>query len=72
MAVVGLYHRKPVVTYLRAVFSFMGSLSLDHYHFYFLMTLKELLTFQIWFYNTMHFSGGFPDISMHVTVTPCL
>ena len=36
---------KPVVTYIGVVFSFTGSLSLDRYHFLFLMILKELLIF---------------------------
>ena len=35
----------PVMTYIGVVFSFMGSLSLDCYHFYLLMILKETLTF---------------------------
>ena len=35
----------PIIPFVGVVFSFMGSLSLDHYHFYFLMVLKEMLTF---------------------------
>ena len=34
-----------VITDIGVVFSFMGSLSLGHYHFHFLMILKEVLTF---------------------------
>ena len=35
----------PINPYIGVVFSFMGSLSLDRYHFYLLMTLKETLTY---------------------------
>ena len=35
----------PIVPYIGVVFSSMESLSLDRYHFYFLMILKETLTF---------------------------
>ena len=35
----------PIICYIRVVFPFMGSLSLDRYRFYFLMILKETLIF---------------------------
>ena len=35
----------PIIPYIGVVSSFMGSLSLDHYHFYFFTILKETLTF---------------------------
>ena len=35
----------PIIPYIGVVFPFMGLLSLNCYHFYFLMILKETLTF---------------------------
>ena len=35
----------PIIPYMGVVYSFMGSLSLDRYHFEFLMILKETLIF---------------------------
>ena len=35
----------PIIPYIGVVFPFIGSLSLDHNHFYFLMILKKTLTF---------------------------
>ena len=35
----------PVIPYIGVAFPFMGLLTLDHYHFYFLMIFKETLTF---------------------------
>ena len=41
-----LRHRNHVIlSYIEVVFPFMGSLSLDRYHLYFLMILNETLTF---------------------------
>ena len=37
----------PIIPYIGVVFPFIGSLSLDRSHFYFLMTLKETLTFYV-------------------------
>ena len=36
---------KPIIPYIGVVFSFMGLLLLDRYNFYFLIILKEALTF---------------------------
>ena len=36
-----------IIAYIGVVYPFMGSLSLDHYHFYFLMIFKEPLTFPL-------------------------
>ena len=35
----------PIIPYIGVVFPFKESLFLDRYHFYFLMILKETLTF---------------------------